>query len=182
VYRQSTCERVDETLCCRPGGRGSFITRLHPMAMGTPNASRLQPVSNNELRNHRPSQPVSKAWKLKIAAPPVRRPGGGELPFSASSRCVPRALSVRSAAMAADAQCRHCPTEQLIDLVLNSAHERLRARCDRSKILNVLEDNGMGHTMVRRARCCSKNESSPAAQLETHRLRLRASQEVSNIL
>ena len=40
----------------------------------------------------------------------------------------------------ADAACRHCPTEQLVDLVLGSAHERLRARCDRDKIVDVLEE------------------------------------------
>ena len=40
----------------------------------------------------------------------------------------------------ADATCRHCPTEQVIDLVLSSANERLRARCDRRKILDVLEE------------------------------------------
>ena len=42
--------------------------------------------------------------------------------------------------MMEDARCCHCPTEQLVDLVLNSAHERLRARCDRSMILAMLED------------------------------------------
>jgi hypothetical protein len=40
----------------------------------------------------------------------------------------------------ADASCRHCPTEQLVDLVLGSANERLRARCDRQKILDVLAE------------------------------------------
>ena len=40
----------------------------------------------------------------------------------------------------AEAACRHCTTEQIIDLVLSSAHERLRVRCDRSKIIDVLEE------------------------------------------
>jgi hypothetical protein len=40
----------------------------------------------------------------------------------------------------ADAACRHCTMEQIIDLVLNSAHERLRTRCDRSKIIDLLEE------------------------------------------
>ena len=35
--------------------------------------------------------------------------------------------------------CRRCPTDELIDLALRSAHERLRERCDRSNILEVLE-------------------------------------------
>ena len=38
------------------------------------------------------------------------------------------------------ADCRHCPTEQLVHLVIRSAHERMQERCDRSKIFHVLED------------------------------------------
>jgi hypothetical protein len=40
----------------------------------------------------------------------------------------------------AAAASRHVPTEQLVDQVLNSAHERLRQRCDRTKIVVVLEE------------------------------------------
>ena len=40
----------------------------------------------------------------------------------------------------ADSTCRHCSTEELIVLALASAHPRLRERCDRAKILAVLED------------------------------------------
>ena len=40
----------------------------------------------------------------------------------------------------ASADCRHCSTEQLIDLAIASAHPRLRERCDRAKVLAVLED------------------------------------------
>ena len=45
-----------------------------------------------------------------------------------------------ASAMAEHRECRHCNTEQLIDLVLNSAHHRLRERCERSKIVAVLEE------------------------------------------
>ena len=42
--------------------------------------------------------------------------------------------------MAEAASCRHMPTEQVVSLALSSAHERLRERCNREKILAVLED------------------------------------------
>ena len=37
-------------------------------------------------------------------------------------------------------------TDQLVDLVLGAAHERLQARCDRDKIIKLLEDV---HTTLR---------------------------------
>ena len=47
---------------------------------------------------------------------------------------------IAAAISMASADCRHCSTEQLIDLALASAHTRLRERCDRAKVLAVLED------------------------------------------
>ena len=46
----------------------------------------------------------------------------------------------------ASAACRHCSTEQLIDLALSSVHPRLRERCDRAEIIAVLEDKHV-HTV-----------------------------------
>ena len=57
-----------------------------------------------------------------------------------------RAVISGCASPMAGTACRHCPTEQHVDLVLNTANDRLRTRCDRSKILDVLEEK---HGVVR---------------------------------
>ena len=49
--------------------------------------------------------------------------------------------------MAKRLDCQHCPTEQLVDMVLRSSHERLQQRCDRDKILAVFERTSTGRTM-----------------------------------
>ena len=36
--------------------------------------------------------------------------------------------------------CRHMTAEQLVDLVLSSAHPRLQERCSRDQIVNLLQE------------------------------------------
>jgi hypothetical protein len=76
-----------------------------------------QPASfQHELRNYSPS------CQENFASPPLRG-GDGRLAFlffgARRARTTDEPDSTASTAMADDAQCRHCPTEQLVDLVLS---------------------------------------------------------------
>ena len=49
-------------------------------------------------------------------------------------------LSCMAMAERAGDSCRHMTAEQLVDLVLSSAHPRLQERCSRDQIVNLLQE------------------------------------------